>query len=59
VLGEDEICPDVTYEQHAESLAMFELRHDNHYSQELLTDMTDAWVQKLKYDESVSQPYAE
>lgn len=58
MLKDDEICPGLTFAQHAESLAMFDLHTSNagDYN-DLLSLMTEAWLEDITYDLAMLQPY--
>lgn len=61
-LKRDEICPGVTWEQHAESLAMWDLNRSGWTGEDwtrMLPELTAAYVTDLKEDLSVLQPYGE
>ena len=62
MLKDNEICPGITFQQHAESLAMFDLRNnpmnDREYN-DFLPSLTEAYVKDLTEDLAVLQPYSE
>lgn len=58
MLKDDEICPGLTFEQHAESLAMWELqKYSGPGYQEYVKELAEAWHEDLTADLAVLQPY--
>lgn len=54
----NEICPGLTFEQHAESLAMWELhKYVGPGYKEYVNDLAGAWYLDLTDDLAVLQPY--
>lgn len=57
-MQENEICDGLTFAQHAESVAMWELHgYAGPNYQEYVKELTDALIDDLNYDLAVLQPY--
>lgn len=61
-LEKGEICPGLTYEQHAESLAMWDMNRDGWAGSDwkrLLPELSSAYLIDLQEDLSILQPVEE